>query len=90
MSQPGMRYYKAPVPADELPMGVIPYTEWIIFLGTTPNNGEVVVELHGCEEGQAEKVRKALAQARQLGRREVADDISSRAQELRLENVGAW
>lgn len=82
-----MRYYKAPASPDLLPHGTIAGTEWVIYLGVTSANGEVVLELHGCSEEQAERTRKAIAKGRSLGRREVADEISSRAQYLRLENV---
>lgn len=61
--------------------------DWVIYLASGQGcpNGTVVLELPGSvPRAEAEKTRTALSRARELGRREVADEVSALAQRLRL------
>lgn len=59
--------------------------DWLVYLGTSAEGGTVVLVLPGAVPlAVAEKARRALASARSLGRREVADAVTSQAQSLRL------
>ncbi len=58
--------------------------EWVIYEGTAPENGTVVLTLPDyVPRGIAELTRVALSRARAQGRREVAEEVSHHAQSIR-------
>lgn len=71
-----MRYY---LDHDQSRLG------WVIFEGTSAEDGTVVLELPGIISREvAEKARIALARAKEEGRREVASEVVRHVQGLRL------
>lgn len=77
---PTLRYYVAPDPQGA--------PEWFIYRGTSSKGGDVILTLPGSlTAAEAEKIRKAMANARSDGSREAWDEMSSLAQKRRLANA---